>query len=78
MGYLTKIDQGMYWFKNYLSNRKQKVVVHGKQSDWEHVKDGVPQGSILRPLLFSMYINDIVTDIQFSVKFLADDTVTNL
>lgn len=62
------------WFKDYLSNRKQAVVVKGEQSDYLDVSAGVPQGSVLGPLLFLVYINDIITDIDSTIKLFADDT----
>ena len=62
------------WLTNYLTDRKQRVVIPGGTSDWEFIKAGVPQGSILGPLLFLLYINDIVTDIHSSVRLFADDT----
>ena len=61
-------------FKNYLSNRKQRVVVNGSESAWGAIKAGVPQGSVLGPLLFLVYINDLEDGIKSSVKFFADDT----
>ena len=60
--------------KNYLSNRKQRVVINGTESDWGDIKAGVPQGSVLGPLLFLIYINDHEIGIKSSVKFFADDT----
>ena len=63
------------WFKNYLSNRSQYVLFNGITSDIKNVNCGVPQGSILGPLLFILYINDFsnVSDILYYVLF-ADDT----
>ena len=63
------------WLSNYLIDRKQRVVIPGGVSDWECVKAGVPQGSILGPLLFLLYINDIVENINSCVRLFADDTI---
>ncbi len=62
------------WFSSYLSNRRQRVVLPGTKSDWNVINAGVPQGSILGPLLFLIYINDIVNDIQSNIRLFADDT----
>ena len=62
------------WFSDYLNDRKQRVVLPGASSSWTSVKAGVPQGSILGPLLFILYINDIVENINSSIRLLADDT----
>ncbi len=62
------------WFKTYLTGRKQRVTIDGQSSDWSEIKAGVPQGSVLGPLLFLIYINDITTDLQSSSFLYADDT----
>ena len=62
------------WFKAFLSDRRQRVVVNGQFSSWLPVTSGVPQGSVLGPLLFLLYINDISTVVSHSkVKLFADD-----
>ena len=64
------------WFTNYLSDREQRVVINGQTSDWKHIRTGVPQGSVLRPLLFLVFINDITFQVKSSeVRLFADDTV---
>ena len=62
------------FFENYLSNRQQRVLVKGQYSSWGSIEAGVPQGSVLGPLLFLVYINDIVNDISCNIKLFADDT----
>lgn len=62
------------WFKNYLSDRQQRVVLNNKMSPFKHIKAGVPQGSVLGPLLFLIYINDINSVISSPVRLFADDT----
>ncbi|MCG8113323.1 MAG: reverse transcriptase family protein, partial [Candidatus Thiodiazotropha taylori] len=62
------------WFADYLNDRQQRVVIPGAQSTWTTINAGVPQGSILGPLLFILFINDIVEDINSSIRLFADDT----
>ena len=62
------------WFKNYLAGRRQAVVIKGRKSDYANVSEGVPQGSVLGPFLFLLYINDIVKDIESVIKLFAYDT----
>ena len=63
------------WFKSYLSNRKQFVSINGYDSGLAEIKCGVPQGSVLGPLLFLLYINDLNQAIKFcKVHHFADDT----
>ena len=62
------------WFHSYLEDRVQRVALEGDLSTYKQVKAGVPQGSILGPLLFLIYINDIVEDIGSYIRLFADDT----
>ena len=63
------------WFKSYLSNRSQYVSINGYDSDKIPIQHGVPQGSVLGPLLFLIYINDLQMTINHdSVYHFADDT----
>ena len=59
---------------NFLRNRKQRVVLNGQTSSWADVNAGVPQGSILGPLLFLIYINDLADGLSSNAKLFADDT----
>ena len=60
--------------KDFLANRKQRTVLNGKTSEWGSVTAGVPQGSILGPLFFLVYINDLTDNLKCNVKLFADDT----
>ena len=62
------------WILSYLSGRKQVVQVHDKQSDTLDVRFGVPQGSILGPILFNLYVNDLQSNLDCQSFHYADDT----
>ena len=59
---------------SFLSNRKQRVAIDGKVSNWADIEAGVPQGSILGPILFLVYINDLASSVESDIRIFADDT----
>ena len=61
-------------FHSYLNNRQQGVVLNGQYSKWAPILAGVPQGSILEPLLFLILINDLPENLKSAAKLFADDT----
>lgn len=71
MGISGKIYE---WIKKWLEGRRQRVVFNGEKSEWVEVSSGVPQGSVLGPLLFLIYIDDIDHDINSKILKFADDT----
>ena len=62
------------WIEQWLTERRQRVVVDGEVSNWKSVLSGVPQGSVLGPILFLIYINDLDDNIKSNVLKFADDT----
>ena len=79
-GLLFKLKQNgingklLSWISNYLSNRKQKVIVKSSSSSLQVVTAGVPQGSVLGPLLFLIYVNDIAESVLSLTRLFADDS----
>ena len=80
-GLIFKLEQNgisgnlLKLFQNYLSNRKQRVVQNGSYSEYSSIEAGVPQCSVLGPLVFLVYIKDLERNIKSNVKFFSDDTM---
>lgn len=80
-GLLSKLaSQGirgklLHWIKNYLSDRYQRVIVDNTSSSWASIHAGVPQGSILGPLLFLIFINDLTENVVSNIRLFADDSM---
>ena len=70
-GIRGKIHQ---WIRDFLHNRKQRDVINTKPSDWVPVTSSIPQGSILGPVLFLIYVNDLPDIVSSTVKLFAEDT----
>ena len=64
------------WFVSYLSGRTQRVVLNGKTSDWTSVLSGTPEGGVISPLLFCLYVNDLPSIIRSHCVMYADDFKT--
>ena len=79
-GLIYKLRQNGIWgdliniLNNFLSNRKQRLVLNGQCSSWVDIWTGVPQGSILGPLLFLIYVNDSPNGLKGECKLFADET----
>ena len=61
------------WVRDFLSDRRQRVMLNGGSSDWRNVVSGVPQGSVLGPVLFIIYVNDMPDQLRKFCKIFADD-----
>ena len=66
--------QLLFLIQSFLKDRKQRTVLNGLSSNWGDISAGVPQGSILGPLFFLVYINDLAVGLKCNVKLFADDT----
>ncbi len=64
----------IYWIEQWLTDRRQRVVVDGEVSSWKSVWSGVPEGSVLGPILFLVYINDLEEVVTGKILKFADDT----
>ena len=62
------------WIEAFLVGRRQRVQVQGAKSDWVPVTSGIPQGSVLGPTLFTIYVNDLPREVSSCIKLFADDT----
>ena len=67
-------DKALKWIQSFLNNRRQRVRVNNETSEWKPVLSGIPQGSILGPILFTLYVNDIPDKLKSIIAMYADDT----
>ena len=68
------LDDLLNILSDFLRNRKQRVTLNGQSSSWTNVNAGVPQGSVLGPLPFLIYINDLPEGLSSNAKLFADET----
>ena len=61
------------WLEDFLTNREMRTIIKDKVSNWCPVRSGVPQGSVLAPIMFAVYINDMVDGVTSYVSLFADD-----
>ena len=64
----------LQWIRSFLNNRQQKVKANGAESSWSPVLSGIPQGSIMGPILFTLFVNDLPQHINSLISMFADDT----
>ena len=69
-------DQALGWIASYLNGRMQYTAANGYNSDTTPVSVGIPQGSVLRPTLFSLFVNDLPSSVKSGSVYLFADDVT--
>ena len=62
------------WLSSFLTDRSMRVTINGSRSSWVNILSGVPQGSVLGPLLFLLFVNDLPDWIKTNIRMFADDT----